>query len=363
MLYEICGKTGFHAGAALTVKIPESDLDIKALYTILAEKPDFALPFSYRAVDGEIEFIYQTDQKSRLADLTSENPPHEHAELWGDLFDPIVNCGDWFMDPYSFVLDYEYIYCGKNKKPVSFIYIPSARACSDYSALKSMAAKTAENHRVTDAGFECEIERAIQNFCLAEFLDMIKRYKYNAAPPQNVKTPAPDDITIDIPSKENGGKKPRFRFFGLGKKPKKETAAQSAEPTAELPEPFDTTDGATVVDAAETGAPRLRYAGAGGHPPLIKINAGENEIFIIGRQDAASGNNRPGIDFDKNTKAVSRRHAAVERGEGGYTIADLGSSAGTFVNGERLPVNTPSPLTDGCRVSFGNSGADYIWEA
>jgi len=357
MLYEIRGKTGFREEAALTVKIPEGDLDTKALYTILAEKPDFVLPFSYRAVDGEVEFIYRTDAKSKLAYLCSDDPAREYAELWDDLIGPLVNCGDWFMDPYSFVLEYEYIYCGKNRRPVSFIYIPSVRACSDYSALKSLAAKTAKNHRVTDAVFEGEVIGALQNFCPAEFLDMIKPYRYNHAPPGAAC--APDDITIDITAAAPGGKKPKFLLFGLGKKPKKE---KTAPPKPPEPADMTATDSATVIDAPEAGAPRLCYAGAGGHPKLIEISAAEGEIFIIGRYDVSAGAKRRGFDFDRNTRAVSRRHAAVERGEGGYSIADLDSSAGTFVNGEKLPANTPFALTDGCRVSFGYSGADYIWE-
>jgi len=360
MLYEICGKAGFQKGAVLTVKIPEKDLDTKALYTVLAEKPDFTLPFTYRAIDGEIEFIYQTGQRSKLADMASDSAPREYAELWEDLIGPIVNCGDWFMDPYCFVLEYEYIYCGNNGRPVSFVYIPSQRRCADYNALRSLAVQTAGNRRVTDAGFEREVGRALQNFCPAEFLDMVKEYKYNGATAREPKGAAPDDIIIDIPDAARGAKKPKFRFFGSNKKPKKPA---SELPAAPPPPAFeDAADNATVLDAPEAGCPRLRCVGAGGHPAIIEINAGEGEVFIIGRYDAAAGVKRRGFDFDRNTKAVSRRHAAVERGEGGYSIADLGSSAGTFVNGERVPEAGPAALTDGCTVSFGNCGADYVWE-
>ena len=59
---------------------------------------------------------------------------------------------------------------------------------------------------------------------------------------------------------------------------------------------------------------------------------------------------------------MSRRHAAIEREpEGGYVLVDLASSAGTFVDGERLIPNVPRPLASGNRISFGTGGADYIW--
>ena len=42
-------------------------------------------------------------------------------------------------------------------------------------------------------------------------------------------------------------------------------------------------------------------------------------------------------------------------------LVDLASSAGTFVDGERLIPNVPRPLASGNRISFGTGGADYIW--
>ena len=68
------------------------------------------------------------------------------------------------------------------------------------------------------------------------------------------------------------------------------------------------------------------------------------------------------FEFERSTKAVSRRHAAIERGVDGYGIVDLASSAGTFINGQKIPPNTPVKLDKGCRVSFGSSGADYVWD-
>ncbi len=49
---------------------------------------------------------------------------------------------------------------------------------------------------------------------------------------------------------------------------------------------------------------------------------------VIGRDD--------GVDIVIPTPAVSRRHARLMMEGGGYVIEDLGSSNGTFVNGERL---------------------------
>ena len=93
----------------------------------------------------------------------------------------------------------------------------------------------------------------------------------------------------------------------------------------------------------------------------MSIEPGQN--FTIGRFDVTVGHRQSDFEFDKRTKAVSRHHAAIERDiSGRYSVVDLASSAGTFVNGERLSPNVPRILERGVRVSFGTGGADYIWE-
>ncbi|MCL2663175.1 MAG: FHA domain-containing protein [Oscillospiraceae bacterium] len=106
----------------------------------------------------------------------------------------------------------------------------------------------------------------------------------------------------------------------------------------------------------------LRYVGRAHLPPSIQIMISEGEIFTIGRFDAAIGKKQSNFEFERKTKAISRRHAVIERDIEGYKIVDLSSSAGTFVNDKKIPPNTPYGLETGYRVSFGNSGADYVWE-
>jgi hypothetical protein len=47
---------------------------------------------------------------------------------------------------------------------------------------------------------------------------------------------------------------------------------------------------------------------------------------------------------------VSRRHVLIMASPGGYTIRDLGSQNGTYVNGERVD---EGPLADGDRITIG----------
>jgi len=51
--------------------------------------------------------------------------------------------------------------------------------------------------------------------------------------------------------------------------------------------------------------------------------------------------------------AVSRQHLLVIRSRGGYQVADLGSSNGTYVNGERVDIG-PTPIVPGDNIVIGD---------
>jgi pSer/pThr/pTyr-binding forkhead associated (FHA) protein len=63
---------------------------------------------------------------------------------------------------------------------------------------------------------------------------------------------------------------------------------------------------------------------------------------VLGRTKTAA------IHLD--AKSVSRRHAEVQGGASGWTISDLGSSNGTWVNGTRVTSATALKLADQVQV-------------
>jgi ABC-type multidrug transport system ATPase subunit/pSer/pThr/pTyr-binding forkhead associated (FHA) protein len=65
---------------------------------------------------------------------------------------------------------------------------------------------------------------------------------------------------------------------------------------------------------------------------------------VIGRSTAA--------DLTIDVSVVSRRHVRLTRVDGRYHVEDLGSSNGTYLNGERLL--TVEPLSSGDRISLGH---------
>ncbi len=98
---------------------------------------------------------------------------------------------------------------------------------------------------------------------------------------------------------------------------------------------------------------RLQVLGAKGvlwERPLL-----ENENpFTIGRR-SISRNIFPHLDltYSDPNAYISRRHAQIVADARGYTIEDLNSENGTFVNDMRLAPNRPIPLRNGDVVQIG----------
>ena len=205
----------------------------------------------------------------------------------------------------------------------------------------------------------------------------------------------PGDIRIQMPAADSGKKglfggqkkekerkpaKEKGKLFGAKKSGNSKElllgAAQSQQPSPVSPQPAapaapmfpaapmpeEQFCEATQIDvgAMDIG---LYFVGSGSLPREIPVCIGLGEIFTIGRFDITVGKQQSSFEFDKHTKAVSRHHAAIERTGTGYQIVDLSSTAGTYLNGERMVSNTPYPLTVGMRVSFGTCGAVYEWRA
>jgi hypothetical protein len=133
---------------------------------------------------------------------------------------------------------------------------------------------------------------------------------------------------------------------------------QDVQPAQEN-ELYDDATQCIRIDDCECG---LRLIGSPLLPSLIKLKIQDGELFTIGRFDATVGRQQSSFEFERKTKAISRRHAAIKRQANSYSLIDLSSSAGTFLNGQKLPPNTPFELKNDTRISFGTSGADYVFE-
>ena len=83
--------------------------------------------------------------------------------------------------------------------------------------------------------------------------------------------------------------------------------------------------------------------------------------LVLGRFDPHLGL-PPDIDLayeDAETHTVSRRHARIAGFNGRYTIEDLGSSNGVFLNGRRLSAGPSPELKPGDQIKIGNIDLTY----
>lgn len=470
MLYEAQSRVDF-SGATLVVRFPEIDLDRKALNTIQAENPPFLLPFNIRAIDGMIECTYEIGSCIKLIYQSGQKTPEECVAFWEMILQPLIDCDDWFMDPFCFSLRPDLMYLSKSGKEVKYVYVPSRQQNVAAEELLGMVRELAKSNPVSDITLENKILHAImENFNPISFLRMMRDHigakradstldqpirkpvVHREAIPQQKPAPQPEPVIPSTPKwfskpdtkpdapvdsgpsaagnpagtsqknysydedihinlngggskrkKEKPPKQPKEKPVKQPKekpqKPEKEKksgglfgtkktkAGDKNErmlyvgPTSGQYEPEikrepvkpefkaqavswandNEDDAVTYLEGQNEGA-SLQLIGDRSLPQRITVNIPNGSAFTIGRFDVNLGKQQNDFEFSKDKKFISRRHAVIERDrQGRYFLIDLTSMAGTFLNDRRLQPNVPEPLGNGCRVSFGTEGADYIW--
>jgi len=103
--------------------------------------------------------------------------------------------------------------------------------------------------------------------------------------------------------------------------------------------------------AKEGPAERLVLASADG----ITLEIPAKEEVVIGREDPIS-EVFPDLDltvFGGVEKGVSRKHAVIHRSGADYTVEDMGSTNGTYVNRKKVLPNSPQAIKPGDEIRFG----------
>lgn len=124
------------------------------------------------------------------------------------------------------------------------------------------------------------------------------------------------------------------------------------EPVVELSEPVAADEiPALPMEGIHANLTIERGASVG-----TKFTLSTDESYI-GRWDADNGI-FPDVDLDAHDPEakVSRRHARIMFQNGRYTIEDLGSTNGTYINrGRRLIPGTPNVLSEGDEIIVGKT--------
>jgi pSer/pThr/pTyr-binding forkhead associated (FHA) protein len=135
-----------------------------------------------------------------------------------------------------------------------------------------------------------------------------------------------------------------------------DAAAAPAPADAATTAPADQQAMATPADQQAAPAP------VGARTLTITFPSGQSytlqdESIDVGRADVAQ-NWHPGLDVipyggGAPDLGVSRHHARIVRQDGGFSVIDLGSTNGTYINGHAAAYNQPAALNDGDTLSFG----------
>ena len=117
---------------------------------------------------------------------------------------------------------------------------------------------------------------------------------------------------------------------------------QEAQPPRPLP----------TAASAEAAQPALSITFADGATFDVT-----SDLTNVGRSDVAQ-NWHPELDLipfggGAPDFGVSRHQALIQRDGQSFTMVDVGSTNGTFVNGKALEYNKPVPLQDGDAIAFG----------
>jgi hypothetical protein len=127
------------------------------------------------------------------------------------------------------------------------------------------------------------------------------------------------------------------------------TLSTSTGAVADSDGEFSTEAHQGAVDALTPGSALL----------VVKRGPNAGSRFLLD-QDVTSAGRHPDSDIFLDDVTVSRRHAEFRREGSGYTVHDVGSLNGTYVNRERIDA---APLSGGDEVQIGKFRLVYLTAA
>jgi len=127
--------------------------------------------------------------------------------------------------------------------------------------------------------------------------------------------------------------------------------AEAALPVPAVPSPVAT----EAPGPAPSARPRLSLVDGGGEFPL------DRDVLALGRRSPADSI-FPEIDLtEADTESyISRRHGRIVRQEGRLLYEDVGSSNGSFLNGNRLVAGVQAEIREGDRLRLGKTEMVFL---
>ena len=119
----------------------------------------------------------------------------------------------------------------------------------------------------------------------------------------------------------------------------------------------ETTQSYTPEEIADEDGP-LEELTADGPALVVRSGGGRAGEHFIPQGERTTIGRSPDCDVFLDDVTVSRKHAVLMQVEGAFSIEDLGSLNGTFVNRKRI--ESPAKLESGDEVQIGKYRLSYI---
>ncbi|MCL2616206.1 MAG: FHA domain-containing protein [Defluviitaleaceae bacterium] len=389
----------------VTVNV-SNQADEAAFKTITRSKPRFIPMMTAIETGGEQRFVYDVMAGGfqRVDRLARGMSPTDFLVFMKNLTGAIVSCEDYFLDPLNFLIAESFVYVDPDTQDARLIYLPftntvftedevnkhmhsltlsllrrfsagpTSRSWKELIAL--MRGLTEETtvyeanvmytnlyNKVTAA--KARVESAKRQEQPAQAAEPAPPLTPTPAPTPTDPTPtgskiakpptkaahrpqAPKPQPATEPPKPEAPKRGLFGFLFGSKNAEKSIESKFVPPDDDMTLP-DFDDDMTIADFddEEQDLPAVLHLLDGGQSTL-KI--------ILDKSPFALGRNREQVDYafeSEEDRRIGRVHATIIREGSHYYIIDQQSRNGTFIDGEKLEPDKPTPLEDGALIRIG----------
>lgn len=278
--------------------LADNSLFLPTEYKVLQNQKDGGFVRCMKLLyNGDVQLYYLVDEQKSLAALLPTLTPEDFLTVVTNLFGAVQNLKDnGFLSCMNVEISFDKIFVATNTLKVSLVYLPLSR------------------HLFDEPGdFESQLR--------ASLVRVINKHIVAATP--KVLALAEDLMDGTLP------------LEALSARIKGKTVVKKEQPKAE--------------PAAKRP---LR---------LVTMNAAVKAEFVVDKDHYLIGKSKTDVDGKITFNAmVSRVHCCVDKHGDQYTIMDMESTNGTFVNGIRLQPKVPHPVKNGDIVKLANSKFQII---
>ena len=197
---------------------------------------------------------------------------------------------------------------------------------------------------------ECETVKTLENripFHREENVSVSEKCKQDKIAPKKMKS---DKIELDPDLYE-------FEEYSFQGKESSDGFGTMSEKQVDYGKRYQVRDGGRDRIPVRERIPAtvvMRCSGSivSGFPVLVSCNRARSHDIVLDKDEILIGKIQGVVDIYLNGKNVSRIHAKVFRNQESYGIVDMGSTNGTYVNGERITERKRVFLKEGDEVQL-----------